>query len=394
MANKTGTLGFAIVGCGFVADLYMATLAQHPELRLLGAWDRDPARLRAFCSYHGASAYGSLAELLADPQVELVANLTNPRSHYEVSHAALKAGRHVYSEKPLATELAQAEELVAMAEARQLLIASAPCGMLSETAQTLWKALREGAIGTPRLIYAELDDGNVAAMDYARWVSDSGAPWPARDEFEVGCTLEHAGYYLTWLTAFFGPVRRMTTFAQVVQPDKGMSGLVPAPDFAAACFEFESGPVARLTCSIYAAHDHRLRIFGDEGTLSVDKVWHYGAPVHLTRRTRWTSRAEKYPRLARLVGLGPRPLPLVRPCTVRVKTKGTRNVMDFCRGIADLGAALRSGQSPHMAARWSLHVNELVLAMQQPERYGHTREIHSRFDPVPPAAWAGPASSP
>jgi predicted dehydrogenase len=386
--NFTVSMGFAIVGCGFVADLYMATLAQHPELRLAGAWDRDPARLQAFCSYHQVVPYASLEALLADPAVQLVANLTNPRSHYEVSRAALEAGRHVYSEKPLATELAQAEALVALAEARGRLITSAPCGLLSETAQTLWKALREGQIGTPRLIYAELDDGNVAAMDYARWISDSGAPWPARDEFEVGCTLEHAGYYLTWLTALFGPVRRMSTFAHVVQPDKGMAHLVPAPDFAAACFEFESGPVARLTCSIFAAHDHRLRIFGDEGTLSVDKVWHYGAPVKLSQRHRWTSRAEKYPRLAQLLGLGPRTLPLVRPCTVKVKTRGTRNVMDFCRGISDLAEAIRTGQPPHMSARWSLHVNELVLAMQEPERYGHSREIHSRFEPVAPADWA------
>jgi hypothetical protein len=77
--------------------------------------------------------------------------------------------------------------------------------VLSETAQTIWKLLREQAIGTPRLVYAELDDGNVAAMDYPTWISASGAPWPARDEFEVGCTLEHAGYHLTWLTAFFWP---------------------------------------------------------------------------------------------------------------------------------------------------------------------------------------------
>lgn len=382
-------LRFALIGCGYVADFYMATLGSHASLQLLGVWDRDAARLKAFAAHHGVHAYGSLAEVLADARIQLIANLTNPRSHYTVSRAALDAGKHVYSEKPLATELDHAEQLVLLAETKGLLLASAPCSVLSETAQTLWKALREGRIGVPRLIYAELDDGNVAAMDYRQWTSDSGAPWPAQDEFEVGCTLEHAGYWLTWLTAFFGPVKRMTSFAAVALPDKGMA-LNPADtaDYASAHFEFVSGPVARLSCSIYAAHDHRLRIFGDDGTLSVDKVWDYGAAVRATRRNRWTSRAEKYPRLAALAGLGPKALPLVRKPPFTVKSRGSRNRMDFCRGIADLAAALESGVPPRMTARWSLHVNELVLAMQDPARYGAVREIQSRFEPLQPLPWA------
>jgi len=382
------TLNFAIVGCGYVADFYMEALKSHPELRLQGVWDRDPARLQAFCAFHGVRAYGAYSELLADGKVELVANLTNPREHFKVSEAALLAHKHVYSEKPLATDLADAKTLVEMAKARGLFITSAACSVLGETAQTIWKLLREQQIGTPRLVYGELDDGNVAATDHTTWISASGAPWPARDEFEVGCTLEHAGYHLTWLTAFFGPVHRMTTFSRVVQPDKGFEGLQAAPDFAAACFEFGNGVVARLTCSIYAAHDHRMRFFGDEGTVSIDRIWDYGAPVHLTRRNRWTSRAEKYPLLARLTGLGPKRVPLVRQPPVKGRGLFRKDGMDFCRGIADLGEALASGTSPHLTARWALHVTELVLAMQNPTVYGDTREIHTRFEPMAPMPWA------
>lgn len=386
----SGPTRFAIVGCGYVADFYMATLANHGNLQLAGAWDHDPARLAAFTAYHRVPAFTSLETLLADDSIALVANLTNPRSHYPVSRAALEAGKHVYSEKPLATELADAEALVELAEGRGLFISSAPCSVLSETAQTLWKALRDDRIGLPRLVYAELDDGNVAVMDYQKWVSDSGAPWPAKDEFEVGCTLEHAGYWLTWLTAFFGPVKRMTSFATVALPVKPGLDLDPAdtPDYASAHFEFLSGVTARLTCSMYAAHDHRLRIFGDEGTLQVDKVWDYGATVRATRRNRWTSRAEKYPLLAKLVGLGPRAIALVRKPPFTMNSRGTRNRMDFCRGIADIAGALQSGGTPVLSARWSLHVNELVLAMQNPTQYGAVREIRSRFEPLQPMPWA------
>jgi predicted dehydrogenase len=154
----------------------------------------------------------------------------------------------------------------------------------------------------------------------------------------------------------------MTTFARVVQPDKGMPGLNPAPDFAACCLEFANGVVARLTCSIYASHDHRLRFFGDDGTLGIDRVWDYGAPVHLTRRNRWTSRAEKYPLLARLVGQGPKRMPLVRTPPVKGRGLSGKNGMDFCRGIADMGQAIEQQRLPLLSARWALHVTEVVLA--------------------------------
>lgn len=379
---------FAIVGCGYVADFYMSTLASHTHLELAGVYDRNPERLKAFAAYHGLKAYGSLEELLGDATVPIVANLTNPSSHYAVSRAALEAGKHVYSEKPLALEIADAEALVALAEAKKLFICSAPCTVLSETAQTVWKALRDGRIGTPRLVYAELDDGNVARMDYANWISDSGVAWPAKDEFEVGCTLEHAGYYLTWLTAFFGPAKRITSHAHILLPDKGIPLDIHTNDYATACIEFHSGVTARITCSIYGSHDHRFRVFGDEGTLSVDKAWDYGAPVYATRRGRWTSRAEKYPTLAALVGLGPKKIPLVKKRTFKVKTRGSRNPMDFPRGIAELANAVSQGRAPRLSARWSLHVNELALAMQHPERYGATRELKTTFEPMNPMDWA------
>ena len=85
-------------------------------------------------------------------------NLTNPASHFEVSRACLEAGKHVYSEKPLATNMDDARALCALAESKGLMLASAPCSVLGEAAQTLWLALRRNEIGKVRLVYAELDD--------------------------------------------------------------------------------------------------------------------------------------------------------------------------------------------------------------------------------------------
>ena len=170
------TVRIAFVGCGYVADYYARTLALHPELELVCVADRDAARATAFANFHGYRV-ASVAELFADRSIELVVNLTSTASHFDVSRAALESDKHVYSEKPLAMDFAQVELLVRLAAARGLILAAAPSNVLGESAQTLWKAVRDGVIGTPRLVYAALDDGPIHRMDYRDWRSASGAPW-------------------------------------------------------------------------------------------------------------------------------------------------------------------------------------------------------------------------
>src|SRR5262249_42629546 len=107
----------AIVGTGFVADLYMRSLKTFPDLKVIAAFDTDRFRLEGFCGYWSVPAAASLDDLLQDhPEaIDLVLNLTNPGSHFAVSKQCLEAGRSVYSEKPLATDMTQAFELHALA---------------------------------------------------------------------------------------------------------------------------------------------------------------------------------------------------------------------------------------------------------------------------------------
>ncbi len=371
----------AFVGCGFVADLYMRTLALHPKLELAGVMDRDVDRAAQFARHYDVPTYATLPQLLDDRSVAVVVNLTNPRSHHEVSRAALLAGKHVYSEKPLAMELRQAQELVQLARQHGLLLTSAPCNVLGEAAQTAWQALRANRIGRVRLVYAELDDGLVHRMPYKQWISASGAPWPYQDEFEVGCTLEHAGYYLTWLAAFFGPAVRMTTFASSVVPDKQTDVPLrsPAGDLSVACLAYESGVAARLTCSIVAPHDHRLRIVGDEGVLYVDDCWHYRSPVYIRRWIRLRRRMLLSPWKSRCR--------LVRSPYPPIRRAGAAS-MDFCRGITELADAIEQGRPCRLSAAFSLHVNELALAIHHSVGTGGVYEPVSTFDPVEPMPWA------
>ncbi len=377
----------ALIGCGYVADFYLKTLRNHPELELVSVMDRYQERAAKFAAVHKVPRVASVRDVLVDPRVELVVNLTNPSSHYEVSKAALAAGKHVYSEKPFAMSLDQAEELVSLARAKGLLIASAPCSVLGESAQTLWKSLREKAIGKVRLVYAEIDDGPVHLMGPEHWKSDSGAPWPLKDEFEVGCTLEHAGYYVSWLAAFFGPARTVTSFSGCLVPDKGYPVDKVTNDFTVSCIEFPNGIVARLTCSIYGPHDHALRIIGDGGVLSIEDCWDYGSQVYVTRRTTLGLKAEKHPRAARLVGMGPKRVPAVRKLQFSLRTRGA-NPMDFARGVADLAESARTGRPPRLTAAFGLHVNEMVLAIQNPHELGSPRKMTTTFEPMAPMPWA------
>ncbi|MFE6776296.1 Gfo/Idh/MocA family protein [Streptomyces sp. NPDC057702] len=377
-------VGLVLVGCGYVADFYAATLPNHAGLRLVGVWDRDEARSSAFAQEWDCHVYPSWQEVLADPEVEVVVNLTNPDSHYTISSAALEAGKHVYSEKPFAMDLAEASALVELAEERDLLLASAPCTLLGETAQTLWAALRKGEIGRPLLVYAELDDGMVHRMPYRQWLSASGAPWPAADEFAVGCTLEHSGYVLTWLTAFFGPVRKVVTYAAELLPDKGVPTGAHTPDFSCAVLEFHSGVVARLTNSIVAPRDHSLRIIGDEGVLSVADTFRFGEPVSLSRAS------AAGPEQGRIGYLGePVDYPLVRPADHPFRYTDTHDI-EFARGIADMALALRGHGESHLNARHALHVLELTLSLSHGGQAPGVHEIQSTFPDITPMAWSLP----
>lgn len=379
--TRPAPVGIALVGCGYVADFYMESIPLHADLEVVGVSDRDAARATAFADYHRVRRFAHLDELLGDPAVEIIVNLTNPASHYAVSRAALDAGRHVYTEKPLAMSFHEAADLRHLADSAGLVLAGAPCSVMGESAQTMWKQLRAGSIGRPRLAYADLDDGPVHRMNYREWRSASGAPWPWRHEFATGSVMEHAAYAVSWLVAFFGPALRLTSFAATLVPDRTLDG--HAKDFGVACLEFERGVVARLTTGTFAPRNRALRVFGDDGALSVRDVWDSGSPVHLTRRTPLYSRFETNrliePRLRRRVPLLRRPPPRNR--------NGYR--MDYALGIAETAASIREGRRCRLASDFTLHVAEIVLAMNDSAAPGSARELRTSFEPVTPMPFAG-----
>ncbi len=343
----------AFLGCGYVANMYRLSLALHPELQLVGCFDLERSRMETMAGATGARAYAGFDDFL-NGDFDIALNLTNPRAHFDTTRALLEAGKHVYTEKPLALDFCEAAALVDLAKAKNLLLTSAPCTLFSPTAQTLWRAVRERAVGDVRLAYAEMDDGMVPRAPVAKWINELGVAWPYVDEFETGCTIEHAGYVLTWMCAFFGPAASISGFSDTLLTDKVPGERIrEAPDFSVACVKFAGGPVLRMTNGLYAPHDHRLRLFADEGVLTVDDPRSDHSPVF----------AQRYRTVRRKRFLSPlkRKLPFATSRTRLAQYRGSQS-RDFCRGVADMAAAIASGGTPLMDADFALHVCEATLA--------------------------------
>jgi predicted dehydrogenase len=199
--------------------------------------------------HYNLHVYPDYEALLNDRAVEIVVNLTNIHAHYEVTKRALEAGKHVYSVKPLTTEVEHTRELFELADEKRLIFTGAPCNVFGDAVSTLWKAVGDGAVGKPVLVYAKLDSNPGHLMRFEQVQSPTGAPWPYVEEFQEGCTFEHVGYHLVWICALFGPAKSVTAFSKALVEHKTDIPLSPAdtPDYSVARLDFANGVTARVT---------------------------------------------------------------------------------------------------------------------------------------------------
>lgn len=401
-------MNIAFVGCGFVFDIYMRTAKAHPELKITGLYDIDHERLETVGNYYSYHTYSSFDELLDDESIEIIVNLTNIGAHYEVSKKAILAGKHVYSEKPLTKNLKQSRELFELAKTNGVIFSGAPSNVYSDSVRTILKAVKEGAIGKPLLIYAELDDNPIHLMEFEKVRSPSGAPWPLTEEILEGCTYEHVGYHLVWICALLGPAKSVTAFSNELIDSKTASlpGKVGTPDFSVACLEFENGASARITCSFVAPRDHRMRVIGDKGEVSSDGYRQYRSPVYLEQYSKRSLSARKFrtirrsPLISRLFGVEGQKLKLLRNWKSSAVEKDQltsssikNRVIEWLRrkevyaqdkmiGIAELALEIQNSREPFLSPDFLLHLNELTLCIQNAGPKGITIEPKTSFEPL------------
>jgi alcohol dehydrogenase (NADP+) len=252
-----GGVDCLFVGAGAVADQYAAGLDGSP-LALAGVCDLDAERADRLASAYGVDAFTDLAAALDALDAPLIVSLTSHAAHAEVTRRCLRAGRHVYTEKPLALDADEAADLLALAREHDRGLACGPDNVACEPGRRAGRILADGR-GTVRLGYAHAHVGRVTE-------------WHDRpDSFlAVGPLYDGAVYPLSLLVAWFGPVERVRT-ADALDVWPAREDATPgAATHVEATLSF-AGPVVRLTASLYAPHRSRefygLELHGDGGSL-------------------------------------------------------------------------------------------------------------------------------
>jgi predicted dehydrogenase len=359
-------LGIGIVGTGNIAGGYARDIPTHPEIRLIAATDLDPGRAAAFAEAHGCRAHASLDDLLADDAVDIVVNLTVHQAHYEITKRALEAGRHVYSEKPLALRSSEARELVELAAARGVRLGCSPSTFLGEAQQTAAAWIRGGRLGTVRAVYAEVNWGRI----------ETWHPAPA-PFFEVGALVDVGVYPLTLVTAMLGPARSVRAWGWDLKPDRMTVGGTPfrigSPDLVLAAIELEGGSVVRLTASFYVGRPAKLtgslEFHGDDASLALGSFQDFDATVEVG------AYGEKY-----------EPVDHVRPAF-----RGTA----WARGVAEMAGAIAEARPHRASAEQAAHIVDILeAAAASMADDGRRIEIASTFASPPLMPWAQEATGP
>jgi predicted dehydrogenase len=344
-----------IVGTGVISGTYLDHLAKLPGVEVVAVADLDVTRAQAVAEKNPGIRALSSDDLLADPDVDIVLNLTIPAAHAPVHMAALQAGKHVYGEKPLAVDLAEAEPLLKVAAANNLRIGCAPDTVLGTGTQTARVALDRGDIGVP-----------TAAT--ASFVTPGHELWHPAPEFYYqaggGPLLDIGPYYVTSLVTLLGPVRRVSGRAGRSKeqrkihtgPRAGEIFPVEVPTHVTGVLEHESGALTTVLMSfdVWAARLPRIEIYGTEGSLSVPDPNTFDGQVEIATATarEWT----EVPVAGGYAGTG-------------------RGV-----GVADMARAIRNG-GPHRAdGLLAFHVLDVLESLLESAAQDQPMDVASTVD--------------
>jgi predicted dehydrogenase len=339
-----------IVGSGVISRTYAANAAAFDTFEIVACADLEPTRCEALAIEHALEAL-SVEALLASPSIDIVLNLTPPLAHLAVTRAALEAGKHVYSEKPLAITGAEAAELVRFAEEQGKRIGCAPDTFLGRAYQAARALLDEGAIGEPLAASAAMVGGG-----QERWHPDP-------DTFfrnGGGPLLDMGPYYLTAIVALLGPVRRVIGFASTlvaerrieIGPRTGEVFAAETPTHTAALLELAGGLTATLVATFESPghYSTMLLLHGSEGELALPDPNAFEGPVQIRRgRGGWEE------------------VPYVRA--------GARDARGL--GLHDLVEAIAENRPPRASAELAAHVVDVATSILASGERGSVVAIES-----------------
>jgi predicted dehydrogenase len=345
-----------LVGCGVISAAYLKNLCADPgTVSVVACADIEQERAELRAREFGIPRVLSVPELLGDPEVELVLNLTWPRTHHALSLAALEAGKHVFSEKPLAAAPEEGRQILEAAARHGLRVGCAPDTILGDGHQTVRRVLDEGVIGRP------LGGG-------AWYLLRHPARWHPAPQFlyepGAGPLFDIGVYLITALVSLLGPVQLVSGMSRAVSeeleigagPDKGTRFPVKVPTWNAALLQFESGASAQLltTWEAHGAELPTLQVYGSDGVVWAPDPNGFGRSVRL-RRDGQAEAAE---------------IPVAHR-----NAPGAGNERGL--GLREMARAIREGRAHRCSVELASHVLDVMGAIDESSHHRRHVEVSS-----------------
>jgi predicted dehydrogenase len=359
----TGPVGVGIIGAGMISDFYLENLTRFPDTNVLAIADIDLDRAKAAAEKWNVPSAGATEDLLGDPDIEIVLNLTIPAAHASVSTTALEAGKHVWSEKPITVDRESAQALVDLARERGLLLGIAPDTLLGRGWQTAMRAVHSGAIGTPQ-----------TAVTSFQW---QGPDWfHLNPEFLFaqggGPVFDMGPYFFSALVHLLGPIDKVAATGRTgmtkrqirVGPRAGTEFPVAVHTHVSVLTEFEQGGAAQTLLSFDTALFRHgvFEINGSEGTMIFPDPNRFDGEIRIAR-----------------------PLQKVeRPPTQEWETvESVGPEAGRGLGVLDMARHIRTGGSHIATGELGLHVLDTLIAVEESATRGEYVAIESTVAPVP-----------
>lgn len=350
-----GKVKVGLVGCGAISGIYLKNAPRFGNIEIAAVADLMMDRAQAKAAEYNIPKACSVEDLLADPEIEIVLNLTTPAGHAGIGKAALEAGKSVYNEKPLTISREDGQELLKLAEQKGLLVGGAPDTFLGAGLQTCRQLIDEGVIGEP-----------VAATAFM--MGHGHESWHPDPEFYYqvggGPMFDMGPYYLTALTTLMGGVASVSGSARITFPTRTITSQkkygslikVEVPTHVAGLLQFASGAVGTLIMSfdVWRASMPPIEIYGSEGTLSVPDPNTFGGPVRVYKpgHNEWED------------------IEITKPFA-----DNSRGL-----GVADMARALREGGAARANGALTYHVLDIMHAVHDASSQGRNVELASTFE--------------
>lgn len=355
-------LRVGIIGCGNISTAYLTLASQFAGYNIVACADINSALAEQQASTFGCRS-ASVEGLLNDPDIDLVVNLTIPAAHYEVTKAALNAGKHVYSEKPYVLSFEQGIELRDLADAKKLRIGSAPDTFLGGSHQTARSIIDAGDVG---------DIVGGSCYFYSHGMED----WHPQPDFFYqpggGPVLDMGAYYISNLVQLIGPVKRVMAMSSKPQSQRTISSEPRAGEVidvnvqttVNAIMEFEQGAQITFGSSwdVWSSENNLIELHGTKQSMVIPDPNHFGGDVKLN-----DGETEKV-------------LPPMKVLSTPNLEDASGVLKSNYRGIglADMAVAISQGRDHRCSGELALHVIEVMLSILASAESGQSETISTR----------------